>query len=80
MMYEYAVEPQAIGTNWQTFRYVIEKFGFDKGRLISEFPKHWFRDVYHASSGLSPIQKGKRPTDTVSNGPFFGRSQVSVYS
>lgn len=57
MLYEYAVEPQAIGSSWATFRYVIEKFGFDKGRLISEFPKKWFREVYDATAGLPPIQK-----------------------
>jgi len=57
MLYEYAVEPQAIGASWETFRYVIEKFGFDKGRLISEFPKKWFREVYEASAGLPPVQK-----------------------
>lgn len=57
MLYEYAVEPQAIGASWETFRYVIEKFGFDKGRLISQFPKHWFREVYHAAEGLPPVQK-----------------------
>lgn len=57
MHYEYAVEPRAIGSSWATFRYVIEKFGFDKGRLISQFPKHWFKDVYEATSGLPPVQK-----------------------
>ena len=57
MLYEYAVEPQAIGSSWATFRYVIEKFGFDKGRLISEFPKKWFREVYDATAGLPPVQK-----------------------
>ena len=45
MLQEYAVEPAAIGSDWQTFRYLIEKFGFDQGRLISQFPKHWFREV-----------------------------------
>lgn len=40
MLHEYAVEPQAIGSSWERFRYVIEKFGFDRGRLISQFPKH----------------------------------------
>lgn len=59
MHYEYAVEPQAIGTNWQTLRYIVEKFGFDKGRLISDFPKHWFRYVYEAAEGLSDIQKAQ---------------------
>lgn len=57
MLYEYAVEPQAIGSDWHTFRYVIEKFGFDKGRLISRFPSHWLRDVYQATQGLPDMQK-----------------------
>lgn len=57
MLYEYAVEPQAIGSDWQTFRYLIEKFGFDRGRLISRFPKHWFREVYEASKGLPDRQR-----------------------
>ncbi len=57
MHYEYAVEPEAIGSDWQTFRYVIEKFGFDKGRIISQFPKHWFREVYRAAEGLPTLQK-----------------------
>lgn len=57
MLYEYAVEPKAIGRSWQTFRYFIEKFGFDKGRLISQFPEDWFGEVYRAATGLSPIKK-----------------------
>lgn len=57
MLREYAVDPRAIGSSWATFRYVIEKFGFDKGRLISEFPKRWFREVYDATAGLPPLQK-----------------------
>jgi hypothetical protein len=57
MLYEYAVEPRAIGSSWETFRYVIEKFGFDKGRLISEFPRRWFREVYNATAGFTDIQK-----------------------
>lgn len=57
MHHEYAVEPRAIGASWETFRYLIEQFGFDKGRLISQFPKHWFRDVYEAAPALKPMQK-----------------------
>ena len=57
MHFEYAVEPRAIASSWLTFRYVIEKFGFDKGRLISQFPKHWLREVYEATSGFAPVQK-----------------------
>ena len=60
MLYEYAVEPLAIGSSWQTFRYLIEKFGFDKGRLIAEFPKRaWFREVYEAATGFSSTDKAR---------------------
>ena len=31
MLHEYAVEPEAIGSDWKTFRYLLEKFGFDRG-------------------------------------------------
>ncbi len=58
MLHEYAVEPRAIGTNWQTFLHVIEKFGFDRGRLISEFPKkRWFREVYRAAEDWPHIDR-----------------------
>ena len=57
MLHEYAVEPHAIGSDWHTFRYLIEKFGFDRGRLISRFPKRWFREVYSASSGFTDMQR-----------------------
>ncbi|RAK59565.1 hypothetical protein DJ021_06995 [Phenylobacterium hankyongense] len=59
MLFEYAVEPRAIGSSWETFRYIIELFGFDRGRLISQFPKAWLREVYDATAGFSPVQKKK---------------------
>jgi hypothetical protein len=59
MLFEYAIEPQAIGSNWQNFRYLIEKFGFDRGRLISQFPKAWFKDVYEASAAMKPIERAR---------------------
>jgi hypothetical protein len=65
MFYEYAVEPRAIGSSWQTFRYVIEKFGFDRGRLISEFPGNWFRLVYEQIEPLPPVEK-KRVVEALS--------------
>lgn len=49
MLFEYAVEPQAIGSNWQTFLYLIEKFGFDRGRLISRLPGKWEKKVIQAA-------------------------------
>ena len=49
MYQEYAVEPAAIGSSWETFRYLIEKFGFQEGRLISRFPAKWERLVIQAA-------------------------------
>jgi len=57
MLYEYAVEPEAMGSSWANFRYLFEMFGFDKGRVISEFPKRWLREVYDASLGLPAVEK-----------------------
>lgn len=49
MHYEYAVDPTAIGSDWNNFKYLIEKFGFDKGRLISKIPGKWERRVIAAA-------------------------------
>lgn len=49
MLFEYAVEPQAIGSSWQNFLYLIEKFGFDRGRLISRLPGRWEKKVIQAA-------------------------------
>lgn len=56
---EYAVEPAAIGQSWETFRYVIEKFGFTEGRLISKFPSAWPRLVMEAAdaAGVAPVAR-----------------------
>jgi len=51
MLYEFAVEPACLDS-WQTFRYLIEKFGVSHGRLISRFPKDWIRKMMeHCSCG-----------------------------
>jgi hypothetical protein len=49
MLSEYAVEPAAIGADWNTFLYLIEKFGADKGRLISRFPNKWEKKVIESA-------------------------------
>lgn len=58
MLFEYAVEPKAIGSDWKDFKYLIEKFGFDRGRLISRFPKKWERDVIEVAqqSGMGDVR------------------------
>lgn len=49
MHHEYAVEPAAIGSSREMFLYLIEKFGFQEGRLISQFPKTWAKQVHEAA-------------------------------
>ena len=68
---EYAVDPAAIGASWEDFRYLIEKFGFDRGRVVSRLPKKWessvisaakaagVRDV-HLSSIVQRLKSSKR--------------------
>jgi hypothetical protein len=59
MLFEYAVDPKIVGSSWQNFRYLIEKFGFDRGRLISQFPKTWFAEAYKASESMKTIERKK---------------------
>lgn len=63
MLSEYAVEPAAIGAEWKTFKDLIDRFGADKGRLISRFPTKWERKVVQAAkeAGVSDV----RMTDIV---------------
>jgi hypothetical protein len=58
MLYEYAIEPEAIGSSWHTFLYLIEKFGFDRGRLISRMPGKWEKKVIQTAkeAGVPDIQ------------------------
>jgi hypothetical protein len=57
MLYEYAVEPTAISANWQTCRYLAEKFGFDRGRLLALFPKKWLPLAIEATRHLPDYEK-----------------------
>lgn len=58
MIYEFAVDPNVL-SNWSDFRYIIEKFGVQNGRLISRFPKAWKRMVYEACEDCKVIEKKK---------------------
>ncbi|MDP9562995.1 UNVERIFIED_ORG: hypothetical protein J2740_004204 [Rhizobium nepotum] len=49
MLSEYAVEPEAIGSDWKNFKDLIDRFGSDKGRLISRFPSKWEKKVVQAA-------------------------------
>lgn len=58
MLHEYAVEPDCMG-DWQTFRYLIEQFGVSRGRLVSNFPKEWFKKAWEACESFKPEQRWK---------------------
>ena len=50
MIKEFALEPDVLAGSYHEFRYFIEKFGIEKGRVISCFPKKWKKLVYHAAN------------------------------
>ncbi len=56
MFYEYALDP-ALLTNWKDFRYLVEKFGWDQGRLIARYPKKWKRLVYCLLTDCREIER-----------------------
>ena len=59
MLYEYAVEPAAISSDWKTCLYLAEKFGFDRGRLLSLFPKKWLPLAIAGASHLPDVEKAR---------------------
>jgi hypothetical protein len=58
MLSEYAVEPAAIGADWRTFKDLIDRFGAEKGRLISRFPTKWEKKVIQAAkeAGVADVR------------------------
>jgi hypothetical protein len=72
-LHEYAVEPAALA-GWERFRYLVEKFGFQHGRLISRFPRRWEKQVIQACEGLGEVEK-KRIIEKLS-GEDFRRSRT----
>lgn len=49
MLAEYAVEPELMGSDFNLFCMLMGYFGTERGRLISQFPKHWTREVIQAA-------------------------------
>jgi len=47
---EFAVDPDAID-GWQTLRFLDSNFGWERGRMISHFPRKWERMVYEKLQG-----------------------------
>ena len=56
MLREFAVEPALLG-EWNEFRYLHEKFGVQRARMIALFPKKWPRMVYESATGFTEMQR-----------------------
>lgn len=65
MLHEFALEPDVL-SNWQSFRYLVEKFGVPHGRMISRFPAEWKRLVYEACHRCRDIER-KRIEESLRN-------------
>ena len=59
MIKEFAIEPTLL-SDWKDCRYLIEKFGFHKGRVISKFPKNWIQLVIQASDRHSKGERNRK--------------------
>lgn len=53
MIKKFAVDPKAMGSSWENFLYLIEKFGFDKGRIIAKLPNGWEKAVQDAATAAN---------------------------
>jgi hypothetical protein len=56
MIKEYALDPNLL-ESWERVRYYCEMFGYDKGRLISEYPRKWKKMVWASVSTAMPVER-----------------------
>lgn len=56
MWQEYAVEPSAL-SDFMHLKYVVEKFGYAQGRVLSEFPSGWLRQAYANTESMPDVRR-----------------------
>jgi len=56
LIHEFAIEPSALASK-QNARYLLDGMGISKGRVISRFPKKWFRLVMAACKDCADVEK-----------------------
>lgn len=56
MLKEFALQPDVI-SSWATCRYLMDKFGYGRGRVISRYPSTWMQMAYDSLTGLPPVEK-----------------------
>ena len=47
MLKEYALHPELL-SSWSVCRYLSDKFGYGRGRVIARYPNRWERMVYES--------------------------------
>ena len=52
MFKEFAIEPSVLSSQ-ENLRYFCEKFGWEKGVLVSEFPRAWYKMIHDSISDSS---------------------------
>jgi hypothetical protein len=55
---EFAIEPSAFNNSME-MRYVMEKFGFDKGKFIVSIPSKWTKKVYEHIQSFPEVEQAK---------------------
>ena len=56
MLKEFALEPEAV-SRWESLRYFADRFGTAQGRLISQYPQTWLRDVWDQCAEETPLRR-----------------------
>lgn len=56
MLKEYALQPSVV-SSWTRCRFLMDKFGYGRGRVISRYPKKWTKMAYESLSSLDPVEK-----------------------
>ena len=64
MLQEFAVDPATL-SSWQSYRYMVEKFGVENGRLIAKFPRFWQQLVYQHCAGCKDVDEKKRIVESL---------------
>lgn len=55
---EFLVEPKGFNSALE-LKYLLEKFGFFRGRFIGKFPKDWQKQIYHDISSLPDLEQAR---------------------
>ena len=56
MYHEYAIHPECF-SKWENCRFFCAQMGWDNGRLLSVYPKNWFKKAYESIEACGEMEK-----------------------